>query len=261
MGINIHGLRLLVEAWARHGDFGDVLQLGRQGMVVPDEELPVACKLFSMKGLGDYRERVGTTAWADERLLPALGARRMVAADASPFEGARFVHDFNEPIPVETHQTFDTVLDGGALEHIFNVPVALANLMNALRVGGRLIFINAANDQLGHGFYQFGPDFAFRVFGAANGFSASVFLAPRNALPRLIRLQDVGAAGRRQEIGRTGVATYLMVIAVKQEHVVPFRRWPQQGDYAATWSRFRARDQRRADETPIPPRAQQQPEN
>ena len=240
MGINIHGLRLLVEARAQHGPFGDVLTLGRQGIVITDEELPVASRLFEMKGLGDYQQAVGRSRWADERLLPALGAEHIVSADASRFECAQFVHDFNNPLPAEMHQAFDTVLDGGALEHIFNVPVAVANLMNATRVGGRVIFINAANDQLGHGFYQFGPDFAFRVFSEANGFSVDVFLAPKGRLPKLMRLQDAGGKGRRQEIGRTLVPTYLYAIAVKRQHVTPFRIWPQQGDYEASWKRWEA---------------------
>ena len=47
--------------------------------------------------------------------------------DASAFEGANFVHDLNNPIPEELHCKYDAVVDGGTLEHVFNVPVAFAN--------------------------------------------------------------------------------------------------------------------------------------
>ena len=50
------------------------------------------------------------------------GRHRIKAADASPYEDAQIVHDFNNPVPIRLHQRFDTIFDGGALEHIFNVP-------------------------------------------------------------------------------------------------------------------------------------------
>lgn len=50
------------------------------------------------------------------------------------------------------------MVDGGALEHTFNVPVALTSYMEMVRVGGRLILVSPANDHFGHGFYQFSAE-------------------------------------------------------------------------------------------------------
>lgn len=52
---------------------------------------------------------------------------------------------------------FDLVIDGGTLEHVFSLPVAVANLMFLARKGGHILSANLANKLCGHGFYQFTP--------------------------------------------------------------------------------------------------------
>jgi hypothetical protein len=117
-------------------------------------------------GIGQSFADAGSQYYA-EKLLRAFGATEIVSGDGSPYEGATFIHDFNNPLPEEITDQYDTVFDGGSLEHIFNVPVALANLMKLTRVGGRLLSVNGANNMLGHGFYQFSPELLFsRVFRA-----------------------------------------------------------------------------------------------
>jgi hypothetical protein len=65
---------------------------------------------------------------------------------------------------------YDAVVDGGTLEHVFNVPVAFRNAMDAVKVGGHFFATLPANNQCGHGFYQFSTEFFYRVFCAENGF-------------------------------------------------------------------------------------------
>jgi 2-polyprenyl-3-methyl-5-hydroxy-6-metoxy-1,4-benzoquinol methylase len=60
------------------------------------------------------------------------------AVDNSGYEGAALVHDLNRPIPKGWEERYDTIVDGGTLEHVFNFPQALANCMRMVRTGGRL---------------------------------------------------------------------------------------------------------------------------
>ncbi len=81
-----------------------------------------------------------------------------MSLDCSDYEHCDIVHDMNRPIDPSHHGTFDVVIDGGSLEHIFNFPVAVANCMNLVKVGGSVFIFTPANNHMGHGFYQFSPD-------------------------------------------------------------------------------------------------------
>lgn len=237
MGVALPTLHGFVELFRKFGPLGRTIQIGRQGLYVPDWNLDAADDLVRSTDLGrTYRELAQGASFADERLLPAFGASPILSADADEYEGAQIIHDFNDPIAVDHHQSFDTIIDGGSLEHIFNVPMALSNMMNMLRVGGRLLTIVPANNWLGHGFYQFGPEMFFRVFQPENGFrihSLMLFGVDGDGTSR--QLADLGSEGIRNEIGWTAAPVDLVSIAVKEQHVRPFRRWPIQGDYASAW--------------------------
>jgi hypothetical protein len=48
----------------------------------------------------------------------------------------------------------------------FNFPVALANAMKMAKIGGHFAARTPANNQCGHGFYQFSPGLFYRIIGA-----------------------------------------------------------------------------------------------
>ncbi len=235
MGIALSGLIALLDLHKRYGSFDSTVQIGRQGLFVGEHERARADDAVRSHGLADsLSELIGSDVFADEHLLPALGAVPIVAADASNYEGATIVHDFNEPIPPEFHGRFDTLIDFGSLEHIFNVPVAITNMMKMVKLGGRISSIAPANNWLGHGLYQIGPELPFRVFQPANGFETiSVRLVGSSGSS--IELTDQGAVGIRNEIGMTNEPMEVITIARKVADIAPFRRWPQQGDYASAW--------------------------
>jgi SAM-dependent methyltransferase len=108
--------------------------------------------------------------YSDGFLRDFLGVSSLSVTDISSYEGADIIHDLNEPIPENLHGRFDAVIDGGSLEHIFNFPVAIKNLMQLLKIGGSLYLAAPANNLCGHGFYQFSPELMFRVFTKENGF-------------------------------------------------------------------------------------------
>jgi SAM-dependent methyltransferase len=125
--------------------------LGRQDLIAVD----MVGAMLEKEGLAaaNFQQASKTCAYADP-LFEALGATQVDALDNSDFEGAKFIHDFSEPIPSEWKEQFDVVFDGGTLEHVFNFPAALRNAMELLRPGGRLFIHTCANNLCGHGFYQ-----------------------------------------------------------------------------------------------------------
>ena len=96
-------------------------------------------------------------------LFEYLGADSTCAMDASAYEGADILHDLNLPVHGSLFGSFDTVFDGGTLEHVFNFPVAISNVQRMLK-NGLFISVNGANNFLGHGFYQFSPELMWRAF-------------------------------------------------------------------------------------------------
>jgi hypothetical protein len=99
-----------------------------------------------------------------------FGATDIVSGDASSYEGADIIQNFNDPLGADVPlDYYDMVLDGGFLEHIFNVPQAVVNMMLTTRSGGRVVGVACCNNFVGHDFYQFNP-VIYRAFSAANGF-------------------------------------------------------------------------------------------
>ncbi|HEX8445280.1 MAG TPA: hypothetical protein VF649_01585 [Sphingomonas sp.] len=239
MGIDMWSLQFLIEARNRIGSFGSLLQIGRQELHISKNDHPMADRYLHEGGVGlTYRQATRGGSYADEGLFQSLGATDVAAADASAYEGAVLVHDFNDPIEVRWHQRYDTVFDGGSLEHIFNVPTTLANEMNLVRVGGHILSAVPSNNWLGHGFYQFSPELPYRVFTPNNGFRMEcAFLTEMTGDHSLYLVEDL-ARRAGGEIGCTNTNTNLQFIATKTAHILPFRRWPQQGDYQNAWDEF-----------------------
>src|SRR6185369_5889372 len=76
----------------------------------------------------------------------------------------------NEPIADQFKNKYSLVIDGGSLEHVFNFPVAISNCMQMVKANGHFISVTPANNNFGHGFYQFSPELFYRVLNSENGF-------------------------------------------------------------------------------------------
>lgn len=240
MGIEAFTLRMLCEARRRGAVFSRTVTLGRQHLSVRPAELDAARRV-----LGRPPAAAGPMpVFADEVLRDLLGIEVLVSMDHSAYEGAGVAHDLNLPVPEAYWNTCDAVIDGGTLEHVFNVPVAMASCQRMLRVGGRFFALTPANNHCGHGFYQFSPELFYRVFGEDSGFEVEHVLAVEHAFPgiELTAGRTVYAVRDPAEVGaRVGLVTrrpvYLYVQAVKRADVEPFARgWPQQSDYRAAWA-------------------------
>ena len=163
--------------------------------------------------------------------------------DASAHEGASLIHDMNQPVAADLWGRFDAVVDGGSLEHIFNFPVAVANLMRLTKVGGSVFLSMPANNLCGHGFYQFSPELMFRVFSPANGFALGEVQFVEAEFPAVeltrsrksFQVIDPAKIGCRVML-TTRRPVVMLVEATKTADVVPFAAAPQQSDYVVTWS-------------------------
>jgi len=240
MGINRETAAFLCEAHAEGASFRRVLTLGRQNL---NMDLAAVNKLASRHGIPQATADRVMDEYAEPFFREFLGSEVVDAIDNSEYEGAALVHDLNKPVPGELDQGYDAIVDGGTLEHVFNFPTALANCMRLLRTGGRLFIFTPANNQLGHGFYQFSPELFYRTLAPAHGFEVETMLAVQfrfasteyGSTGHAYHVADPAKVGSRITLVNSRPIT-LMIQARKIEHLdSPFDSFPQQSDYSEIW--------------------------
>lgn len=241
MGVTILNGLFLVEARAAGARFDATLTLGRINcFLTPTDLRRIAAALSKIDSQAASTMNGDMPRYMDEFFI-ALGAKRLDALDASDFEHAQLIHDLNEPLPERLHGQYDAVVDAGTLEHVFNVPTAFRNVMDALKVDGHFLALLPANNQCGHGFYQFSAEFFYRTFCAENGFEVvRLVVAPIYAGRRWLDgpafdVADPETMGDRVNIaGRKQLVFMLHARKLAQTRI--FKKWPQQSDYVAAWS-------------------------
>jgi hypothetical protein len=89
--------------------------------------------------------------------------------------------DFGQPLDARFRGRFNSILNGGTLEHVFDVRQAMANVHDLIRVGGSMIHL-APVTWMNHAFININPKM-FRAIAEANGYAVLVeaFYAPRGA--------------------------------------------------------------------------------
>lgn len=185
---------------------------------------------------GDYCEAV---------LLAITGASEATSIDASEYESATVIHDMNQSISVAQPALvgcFDLVIDGGSLEHIFNFPIAVKNMMDLCRTGGYIMSSNPANNLCGHGFYQFTPELMYRLYARQNGFMVEFVLltvckalsVERDRRPRSFRVTDPAALGHRILVHNRN-PVMINTLARKVDEFLANEIKIQQSDYTVAW--------------------------
>lgn len=223
MGLNIDAARFLISEKRRGAEFGKTITLGRQAIYIPRDQYSDI--------LAELNEKLTDESYAGD-FFRGLGANPLTTMDFSDYEGAEIIHDANEPISSEFHGTYDTVIDGGTLEHVFNFPTAISNCMNLVKLGGRVILLTPWHNFSGHGFYEFSPELLWNVFSEKNGFEVERmrFVADES----WFAVKNPAEIKHRIEI-RSNSEVLLFVTARKIAEKPLFQEWPQQSDYAATW--------------------------
>jgi hypothetical protein len=240
MGINTSIAKLLVRARLHGVSFARTGTIGRQSLAIPKKDVKAIARKLGVRGL-DW-SRFATNGFADDFFRSMLGTESLQSIDYSDYEGVDIVHDLNAPVPETLHGSFDALIDGGSLEHIFDVKQALANYMNMVKVGGCVFVVTTANNMCGHGFYQFSPEFFYRVFGHANGFIVNDAILIEYPLlsvetsrhQRCFRVVDPAKIGQRVDL-ITSKPVLIFVHATRISNEEPFRETQLQSDYREKW--------------------------
>lgn len=184
MGIDLHTFRF-VSGLARLAPLGRVLTIGRQSVDFDP----------ALAGMppADLTE-AGDCEW----VFTALGALEVSSVDVSDYENATYVADLGEPTTLPTQ--FDTVVDAGSLEHVFDVVTAFRNIIGFTAPGGRIVHILPVNNLSGHGFWQFSSDLIYALYSPENGFDGTQVYYASSLNPDEWRLVPVPVPGTRTEL-------------------------------------------------------------
>lgn len=218
MGIDAHALNLLVHAHRTHGPFGRVATLGRQEIHLGPRARHHWCTHDDVYG--------------EELLRRRFGATSVDAIDNSSYEQASIIADMNGPLPDHLTGHFNTVVDLGCLEHIFDVAQSLRNVASLCAPGGRILHLLPANGFCGHGFYQFSPELFFSCYSEQNGYAGTeLYFADLLDTRHWYRIA-ASSPGERINV-RSNHEIYLVVLTrrVSESQVGAI----QQSDYVHAW--------------------------
>lgn len=235
MGLRITSMLTLEYARKKYGvDMSNCLSLGRQFRAFSLKEfrkfLPEAfCQISEERLKEDFE-----TPYVEKIFEDMYGAKIM-SLDGFAHEEPDIVHDLNEPIPEEYKERFSCIIDGGTMEHVFNVPQLLKNCFDMLQVGGTYISMVPTNNFNGHGLYQFSPDFFYSTFSKQNGMKIKdVFIVKFSAKNKVWKINNSPAenAGRVQFDVNTQTEIYVISEKIGE---TPDVITAQQTDYEEGW--------------------------
>ena len=235
MGINTSFAALLAKARVGGADFTNTVTIGRQSLAVPEKDLS---KLSGALGIDKASINLNTSKFADDFIRQYLGAASVLSMDYSDYQHADILHDFNSPIPTQMEKQYDSLIDGGTLEHIFDIKQALSNYMKLVKTGGNVFILTTANNMCGHGFYQFSPEFFYRIFSEENGFTVKRMTCIESPLLSIeassffdmYDVMDPAKIGRRVQLVNDKPVS-IFVHAQRMEDKPVFKKPPLQSDY------------------------------
>jgi hypothetical protein len=114
-----------------------------------------------------------------EQLFEDLGFQSIDSIDYSSYEEANIIHDMNQPLP-NNMKKYNYIYDGGTIEHIFNTPQVLQNIINLLEIDGIFCSVTCNNNLSGHGLYQFSPELFALAFSPNYGMCIKGMWIARN---------------------------------------------------------------------------------
>lgn len=207
MGIDRHTFSFL-RYCSEKKPFGSVATMGRQSLL-------------------DRKLRREYGAFCEILLQEQCRAASVDSFDNSTFEGATHIADLNRPLNFP--RQFDTVIDCGTLEHIFNVPQGLRNMFQLCVVGGQIIHVSPANNFCGHGFWQLSPELFFSLYSKGFTNTEVLVVSGSGALYEVTKPTN----GKRSEL-LSSDRIHCMCRTIKRTDTFP--EDVQQSDYVARWA-------------------------
>ncbi len=264
MGITVAAARLITKWVVDFGISGTCLEIARQDVLVSQKQFEKELKRLAkekdsrripvqkiLEKLAGIREKttsaersVGTgnrASMSDQLFFHTLGFDKVLAVDASSFEGAEIIHDLNLPgLAAHLPEGCDFAIETGTAEHLFHIPNYLKNIAEVLKVHGHVMHLVPVNNYVDHGFYQFSPTL-FQDYYEANRFTIRDFLMLETKTldwksPRIYQYKP----GSFDTLERNRFAGKFVVMAVlaRKEPGSTCDRIPQQRIYAQSvnWS-------------------------
>ena len=224
MGMTYQTFDLLRKTINEFGELGDVLTLGRLGNQIDKKKL---------KLLGLENNIAFSKEYCDEILMDYFGANLVHSIDNSNFEGANIIFDMNEELE-DVNKQYDTIIDIGTSEHVFNINQNLRNISRLCKKGGRIIHFLPANNQCGHGFWQFSPELFFSLYDESNGYqSTRLHLIDSNNDNSYWQINKKPKNERLELNSFTPL--YIFVVTTKKlENII---QKAQQSDYEYVWNK------------------------
>ncbi|MFM9884845.1 MAG: hypothetical protein ACKVQT_17615 [Burkholderiales bacterium] len=175
MGISRGAIKLIAMALKDRTPGGTVLTFGVQSVDGGRNDVIAAMASANNGSTTAASEPLGADASLpgqrihQRELFSLLGFAATESLDCYDAESPTHIVDLNRPLPPALRGRFDLVYDGGTIEHCFNAPQAMMNVVSALAPGGRVIHHVPMNNWVDHGFYQLSPTVFFDFYDA-NGF-------------------------------------------------------------------------------------------
>lgn len=182
MAIDVSTLRMLLRTKQRYNFGGDLLTLGVADVhgtyddmeaVLREQKVPFtpiapADRQASLtKRQSEFSLLFGYSDFMHQNdLLKMLGFNRTESMDVFDNEKPTYIHDLNDPVPAALHDKFDTIMDFGTLDHVYDMRTAIANIVDMLKVGGTVIIYDAMIGWHNQSYYNFQPPFFFDTFRA-----------------------------------------------------------------------------------------------
>lgn len=245
MGVHREALGLMALARAGGADFANVATIGRHRLSVPVDGV---VQFLRQRHRDDIAARFAQAAgdgYCEGLLKSAFDADRVTSIDASAYENADLIHDMNTPMPASAG-AYSIVMDFGTLEHVFNIPVAFDNVAKLAQRGGHILHMLPGNNFVGHGFYQFSPEFFFQVYAPERGFEGTRVFVVRGGAPDVWYEVRAPRELRRRVDITSREQLHILVLTRKVGEPLLLAEHPvQQSDYVDIWTNGQERKTKR----------------
>lgn len=221
MGVDIHGLNFL-RYTSKKKKLDNVATLARQEIHIPQTIL---------NNLLNLDKNLVHDRYCENLLINYFGAIKVDSYDNSNYEGASHICDFGQEQTF--NEQYDTVIDYGVTEHIYNIPNALMNISNLCKINGQILHVLPSNNYCGHGFWQISPELFFSLYSQKNGYNnTEIFVAPKNNTNLWYKVKPA-TPGERINIW-TKMELIILVKTIKTNPHIHHNI--QQSDYEYLWN-------------------------
>ena len=175
--------RTLILLHKKVGFEGPLLTLGNQDLWADYEQLKsffdsLGCE-YEEAAVIPHTSRLLTEHAAAGNFVHArtffemMGIKEYSDLDKYEDDAPCILHDLNTPVPAELEGKFNLIIDGGTMEHIFDVRQVIENVVRMCKESGWVIHLTPSSNYVDHGFYSFSPCFFYDCY-QANGFGEFV---------------------------------------------------------------------------------------